>query len=80
MEYVQIVNALAFNALIVPSNETTTTFHLFHPSTKVGLPIFVNDFHPKTKVTLDWETFISILARSPRLSFTGPSNMMYELL
>jgi len=53
MEYVQIMHALALNTLTIPSNETTTTLHLLHPSTKVDLPPFVNDFHPKTKVILN---------------------------
>jgi hypothetical protein len=80
MEYVQIVRALALNTLTIPSNETTTTLQLLHPSTKVDLPPFVSDFHLKTKVILYQETFNSTLACSPRLSSIGPSNMMYELL
>ncbi len=32
------------------------------------------------EVTLDQETFVSTLACSPRFSFDGPSNMVYEFL
>ncbi len=44
MEYVRIVRALALSTLAIPSNETTTTFHLLHPSTKVDLPPFCQWF------------------------------------
>jgi hypothetical protein len=55
-------------------------FTFFTHQQRLTFPPFVNDFHPKTKVTLDWETFISTLACSPHLSSIGSSNMMYELL
>jgi len=42
---------------------------LFHPFAEVDLPPFVDDFHLKTKVTLNWEEFIFALALSPRLFF-----------
>jgi hypothetical protein len=54
--------------------------HLLHPLVDVDLPLFINDFHLKTKVTLDWETFISTLVCSPRLSSNGFSGMVYEFL
>jgi hypothetical protein len=55
-------------------------FTFFTHQQRLTFPPFVNDFHSKTKVTLDWETFISTLACSPHLSSIGSSNMMYELL
>jgi hypothetical protein len=79
-EYVQVMCALVLNILMVLFNEATLTFHFLHPSIKVDLPPFVNDFHSKTKVALDQKTFISVLAHSPCLSYVGPLNMVYELL
>jgi hypothetical protein len=58
-------------------------FTFFTHQQRLTFPPFVNDFHPKTKVTLDWETFISTLARLPRLSSTSSSNMImnfYEIV
>jgi hypothetical protein len=51
-----------------------------HPLVEVDLPPFVDDFHLMMKFTLVQEAFVSILARSPRLSFGDPSSMVYELL
>jgi hypothetical protein len=51
-----------------------------HPPIKVDFPPFVDNFHLETKVTLDWEAFVSALVHSPRLSFGGLLNMVYELL
>jgi hypothetical protein len=53
---------------------------LLHPLTKVDLPLFVNDFHPKTEVTLSQKAFNFTLAHSPHFSSNGPSSMVYELL
>jgi hypothetical protein len=47
---------------------------------KVDLLPFVNDFHLEMEVTLDRKTFIFTLACSPRFSFGGPSDMVYELV
>jgi hypothetical protein len=55
-------------------------FCFLHPLAEVDLPPFVDDFHFMTKVTLNQEAFVSTLAHSPRLSFNGPSNTVYELL
>jgi hypothetical protein len=51
-----------------------------HPLVEVDLPPFVDDFHPKKDFVLDKKTFIFSLACSSRLSFDGPSSMVYELL
>jgi hypothetical protein len=53
---------------------------LFQPFIEVDFPPFINGFHFETKVTLDWEVFIFTLARSPRVSSSGPSGMVCELL
>jgi hypothetical protein len=45
--------ALAPNILVIPSNENTIAFCLFHPSAKVDYLPFVDDFYLETKVTLD---------------------------
>ncbi len=80
-KYVQVMCALASNILAIPSNETTIAFCLLYPFAKVDFLTFVNDFYLETKVTLDQETFISILARSTHLSFCNPSGILvYELL
>jgi hypothetical protein len=55
-------------------------FCLFHPPAKIDFPPFVDDFHPKTEVTLDHETFVSTSAHSPHLFPNVFSGMMYELL
>jgi hypothetical protein len=68
-EYVQKVCALVLSISSIPSNDTTITFCFFHPSAKVDIPFFVNNFHPKIVVTLDRETYISTLTHSPCLSF-----------
>jgi hypothetical protein len=54
--------------------------HLFHPLVEIDLPIFVDEFHPKTKVILNQEAFNFALVRSPCPSSNGPSNVVYELL
>ncbi len=51
-----------------------------HPLAEVDFPLFVDDFHPKTDFVLDTNAFIFALACSSRLSFDGPSSMVYELL
>jgi hypothetical protein len=53
---------------------------LLHSLVEGGLLPFIDDFHLETKVTLDQETFIFALVRSPRLFSSGPSNMVYGLL
>jgi hypothetical protein len=53
---------------------------LFHPYAKVDFSPFIDDFHPETKVILDQAVFIYALVCSPRLSFDGPSGMVYEFL
>jgi hypothetical protein len=79
-EYVWIVHALVLNTLVALSDETTGVFRLFHPSTKVHLPPFVDDFHLNIEAILDYEAFVSILAYLPHLSFGGLLGMVYELL
>jgi hypothetical protein len=46
---------------------------------KVGLPLFVDDFHPKMNLILDKKTYIFALTHSPRLSSGDPPSMVYEL-
>jgi hypothetical protein len=41
--------ALVLSILMLMFNEATITFHFLHPSIKVDLPPFVDDFHSKTK-------------------------------
>jgi hypothetical protein len=79
-EYVQTISALIPNTFVAPFNETTKVFHFLHPLVEVNFPPFIDDFHFEMEVTLDRETFISTLVRSPRLSSNDPSNMVYELL
>jgi hypothetical protein len=70
------VRVLALIILVVPFDETTLAFRLFHSMQKVDLLAFVNDFHLNIKVILDWDTFIFVLARSSCLSFDRPLSMM----
>jgi hypothetical protein len=79
-EYVRVVRVLVLNTLAAPFDETTWVLCLFHPLVKVDFPYFVDDFHHDTKVTLDGEAFVSVLARSPHLSSGGLSGMVYEYL
>jgi hypothetical protein len=67
------MHALAPSILAIPFDNTTTTLHLLHPLAEVDLPPFVDDLYLETKVTLDQEAFIFVLARSPNLSFGSPS-------
>jgi hypothetical protein len=71
-EYAQVIHALALNTLATLSNETMVVLHLFHPLAEVDLPPFVDDFHLETEITLDYETFVSVLVRSLHLSSNGP--------
>jgi hypothetical protein len=79
-EYAQIICALVPNTLTTTSNEITGILHLFHSLAEVDLPLFVDDFHPETEVTLDRKAFVFALAQSPHLYSNGPSSMVYELL
>jgi hypothetical protein len=78
-EYIQAIHALILSTFGAPFDETIRCFCLLHPLAKIDLHPFVDDFHPKTKVILNWKPFIFVLACSPRLSFDGPLNMGYEL-
>jgi hypothetical protein len=71
-EYTRAIYPLTLSTPIAPSHEIKKILCLLHPLVEVGFPPFIDDFHPKTKVTLDWEEFIFVLARSPRLSFGDP--------
>jgi len=52
---------------------------LFFPSTCWGwFSPFIDDFHPKMEVTLDWEAFIYVLVYSPYLFSSDLSPMVYE--
>jgi hypothetical protein len=53
-----------------PRGSFTFSTHLL----RTNLPPFVDDFHPKMKVFLNWNTFVSTLARSPCLYSDGPPN------
>jgi hypothetical protein len=55
-------------------------FRLLHLLVEVDLAPLVDDFHPKTQIILDQQTFISTLVCSPPFSFVGPLGMVYELL
>jgi hypothetical protein len=55
-------------------------FNFFHSLIEVDVPPFVDVFHPKTKVILEWETFVSAWDCSSHLSSGGPLGMVYELL
>jgi len=79
-EYVRIVHALAPNTPATPFDKTTVVLHLLHPLVEVDFTPFIDDFHPEMEVTLNWETFIYVLVHSPRLSFSGPLGVVYELL
>jgi hypothetical protein len=72
--------ALAPNTLVTPLAKTIATLHHLHPLPKVDLPPLVDNFHPKTNLVLDRETFISALTHSPHLSSNGLSIMVYDLL
>jgi hypothetical protein len=52
----------------------------FHPLAEVDLPPFVNDFHLKMNLVLDWKTFIFVLTHSSCLSSNGHSGVVYEFL
>jgi len=79
-EYVRAIHALTLNTLVAPFNETMGVLYFLHPYVKLDLPCFVDNFHPKTKVILDRETFIFALVHSSRISFDGPVGMVYEFL
>jgi hypothetical protein len=79
-EYAQVVCALAPNIHATPLVETIAALRHFHPLAEVDLPLFVNDFHPKTDHVLDREALIFSLTCSPRLSLSGPLGMVYEFL
>ncbi len=64
----------------VPSDETMATFQPFHPLSKVDFPLFVNDFHLKTKVISHYEAFFFVSTCSPHLISNSLSSMVYELL
>ncbi len=51
-KYLRTMCVLALKFLVVPFDEITLTFHLFHSLQKVNLPTFVNDFHLDIKVIL----------------------------
>jgi hypothetical protein len=55
-------------------------FHIFHPHGKVDLPLSVNDFRLRMKVTIDQKAFVFALTRSPHLSSNGALNMVYKIL
>jgi hypothetical protein len=63
--------ALAPNSLVAPIIETIATLRHLHPWPEVDLSPFVDDFHPKTNLVLDGETFIFALTCSPHLSSSG---------
>jgi hypothetical protein len=77
-EYVQVILALASNTPIAPFDKTMKILCFFHPPIEVDFSPFVDVFH--TKVILDRETFIFVLACSSHLSSGGPSGMVYEFL
>jgi hypothetical protein len=79
-KYVRTMRALAPNTLVAPSTKTIAAFHHLHPLSEVDLPPFINDFHLKTNLVLDKETFIFTLTHFPHLLSGGPLGMVYELL
>jgi hypothetical protein len=68
------------NTPVTPYDETTVILRLLHPPAKVDLPLLVDDFHPEIEVILDQKAFFFALARSPRLSFSGPLSIVHEFL
>jgi hypothetical protein len=62
------------------SVETIMALHHLHPLVNVELPLFVDDFHLETNLTLDRKTFIYTLTHSPCLSSNNPLILVYELL
>jgi hypothetical protein len=79
-EYVWLVHALALYTFTTPSIETIVTLHHLHPLAEVDLLPFVDNCHLDIDLVLDRKAFISALTHSPHFSFSGPSNMVYEIL
>jgi hypothetical protein len=77
-KYVWIICALAPNIVATPFEDTTGVLTLVICWSWYLL--FCPWFHTKMEIILDWKTFIFALARSLRLSSTGPLDMVYELL
>ncbi len=79
-EYTRTIHTLVPNTHATPSNQTTWILHLLHPPVEVDIPPFVNDFHPKIKVTLNRHAFISTLVYSSCISSYHPLSIVYEIL
>ncbi len=79
-EYTWTIHKLTPSTFTTPSNETMGVFHIFHPHGKVDLPLSVNDFRLRMKVTIDQKAFVFALTRSPHLSSNGALNMVYKIL
>jgi hypothetical protein len=41
------------NIITIPYDETIKTLHLFRSSIKVNVPLYVDDFHPYIRITLN---------------------------
>jgi hypothetical protein len=78
-KYIQTICELILSTFKAPYDETIRVLHLLHPLVKIDVTLFVDDFHPRTKVILNWEPFIFVLACSPHLFSNGPLGMVYEL-
>jgi len=76
-EYVWVICALTPNTHVAPSNEFMGVLRLLHPLAEVDFAPFVDDFHLETKVTLNWEAFVSTLVCSSCLSFRGLLGMVH---
>jgi hypothetical protein len=70
------MRTLVHNTPTTPSIETIMALWHLHPSAKVDLFPFVNDYHSETNLVLHRDAFISMLPCSPRLSFNSPSGMV----
>jgi hypothetical protein len=79
-EYVWTICTLVSSTFVAPFSETIKVFYLFHLLAKVNLPSFIDDFHLKMEVILNWEAFVFTVAHSPWFSSDGLSSMVYELL
>jgi hypothetical protein len=74
-KYLRVVRVLALRILVVPFDETTLAFRLFHSLQKVDLPTFVNDFH-LDKGYFRLGCIFFALACSSCLSFDKPLSMV----
>jgi len=73
-----INTCITLNTHATPLNKTIIILHLVHPFAKVDFPPFVDDFHPKIMVILNWED-LYLPCTFTIFFFRWPSSMVYEL-